>query len=637
MNTDTLLELVAPHGDEELAGAVLTTFELDSRFLEEELLTTLVGLPVGSGELARARSELHERLLAAEGRVAVHCDARCFDGGRFVGAYDLRLVPAPPTFHPKVLLSVWRERTGRLSARAIVASANLTRAGYRRNAEVVVAADSAESADHRLISDVVGFLRTVSSGHSSSVEVLDIADGLLRPRSTGRRRLMSSRNESMIDLLFDELAPSEHVRAGVVVSPYFERGTDTAAESVLSTWCERLKQRAGLDFQGARFYVPERLVEGRLVVELQLSRAVAVLGADLVEAYTLSGLAHIDPERADPVPRPVHGKLLVIETDRRCLVLAGSANFTNAALLNAGSKANWEASVLLTLPPGSSARLLPSRATLRDLSQLTFTAPKSEPPLPPLLFADARYEVARHELTLTPRNAARSSSRWELRVDGDQIASGVTGDVLPVRVVLRRHPAEFSVAQHTAAGVRHIPIEIVDKANLPLPGAGGQPGGDDVLDYFAGLRTAGEFDAGDPGANATDSDRDELPALEHLSRFSRALYGIADHLERPARSVLEYRARWSGAWGVMRVLNLLHDRFGRHADDPAYALFETWELRHTLASVNLVGDDRCPEDVKSELRAHALGEVDRLLGQVEAAVPDTEAVAAIRRRYEGQE
>jgi hypothetical protein len=438
----------------------------------------------------------------------------------------------------------------------------------------------------------------------------------------------------MIDLLFDELTPSERVRVGVVVSPYFERGTDTAAESVLATWCERLKRRAGPEFEGARFYVPERLVEGRLVVELRLSRAVTVLGEDFVQAYTLSGLSHADPGRSDPVPRPLHGKLLAIETDRRCVVLASSANFTNAALFHEGAAANWEASVLLTLPPGSSARLLPTRATRRELSQLAFTAPKIEPPLPALLFEDARYEVARHELTLTPRPVARSSSAWELRVDGDPVSTGTAGDVPQVRVILKRHPAEFSIAQHTAAGVRHIPIEIVDKANLPLPGIGGQPGGDDVLDYFAGLRTSGEFDAGDPGAGGNGSDRAELPALEHLSRFSRALYGIADHLERPSRSVLEYRARWSGAWGVMQVLNLLEDRFDRRADDPAYALFEVWELRHTLASAHLVDDDRCPADVKNELRMHALGEADRLLEQVEAAVPGAEAVAAIRRRYE---
>lgn len=51
MNEDALLELVAPRADEELVGAVLTTFVIDGRFVEEELLTTLVGLPVAQASL----------------------------------------------------------------------------------------------------------------------------------------------------------------------------------------------------------------------------------------------------------------------------------------------------------------------------------------------------------------------------------------------------------------------------------------------------------------------------------------------------------------------------------------------------------------------------------------------------------
>ena len=63
MNRDTLLGLISPRSDEELIGSVMTTFVVDGRFFEEEVLTTLSGLATGSGELGRTVSELHESLL----------------------------------------------------------------------------------------------------------------------------------------------------------------------------------------------------------------------------------------------------------------------------------------------------------------------------------------------------------------------------------------------------------------------------------------------------------------------------------------------------------------------------------------------------------------------------------------------
>src|SRR5262249_39984314 len=160
----------------------------------------------------------------------------------------------------------------------------------------------------------------------------------------GRRLLVSrGRGRPLLDLFFDELGADEIVESAIVVSPFFERSTDVSSASTIDVWCKRLLASARQGNVRARFLVPERFVDGQLVVELPISRAVDILGAR-AELWTLSELWPLQG-RAEPTPRPLHGKLLAVETDRRCLVLAGSANFTNAALLAEGASANWEAAV----------------------------------------------------------------------------------------------------------------------------------------------------------------------------------------------------------------------------------------------------------------------------------------------------
>jgi hypothetical protein len=632
VNDDTLLQLMAPQGDEELVGAVLTTFVVDGRFLEEELLTTLVGLPVGSGELQRASSELHQRLLAADGAVTVFVDERGFDGSRHVGTYDLCQVPAPPTFHPKVSLVLWQEATQTPRARALVASANLTREGYRRNAEVAVLADSIARDDHDLLADVVGYLRSIPGSRPEAVAVLDAVEALLTPTGKGSRRLVSSRGRPMLELFMESLHDRESIESAVVVSPFFERTTDVASASTIERWCQHLLARGGTDFDRARFFVPERFADGKLVVELPIARAVDLLGTR-AELWTLDSLWSIEG-RAEPVPRPLHGKLLALETNRRCLILAGSANFTNAALLTNGNAANWEASVVLSLPKGAIESALPTAATQRDPAAVRIQPPETEPPLPPLLFERALYEAASRELRIEPRPRMRSAESWTLTVDGDPVANGPPGGVRRLVIELARHPVTFSVEQTTALGSRHFPIEVTDKENLPLPGAGRQPRGEDVLDYFAGLRTPGEFDATRGDAQGGDAAREELPALEHLSRFSRALFGVQDHLDRPARSTREYQARWTGAWGLARLIEMLEERISTSRDDPAYSLFEVLELEATLRSLSLEADERCTSETKNGLRDSALSRLRGIRNELEKGVRDAHAVGVLRRAYD---
>jgi hypothetical protein len=97
--------------------------------------------------------------------------------------------------------------------------------------------------------------------------------------------------------------------------------------------------------------------------------------------------------------------------------------------------------------------------------------------------------------------------------------------------------------------------------------------------------------------------------------------------------MLEYRARWTGAWGLARIIELLEQRTSFGADDPAYSLFEVCELEAALAGLALAEDERCPAAVKRELRDAAMAELARLRRKVEKMIGDVQSVSLIRRAY----
>jgi hypothetical protein len=633
-SSDTLLQLLAPRTDEELVGAAFTTFAFTGRFFEEEVLSTLFGLEVGNGEAYRVASELHESLLGAP--VYVWTDERSFTGDRRLGGYDLALVHAPPTFHPKIALTVWASGRGTLETRALIASANLTTEGYRRNAEIVIAATSRSKGDERLLLDAIGYLEEIRATARADDRVEDLLDVARKSIPVGNRpggrRLLTSRGAPLIDRFFSALTPEERILRAVVVSPFFERTEEAAAASCLREWTRRVFARADANFAGFTFFIPARYRDDVLVTDFPVHVVADSVDPALVETWLVQGVRAV-PGYVEPVPRPLHAKVMAVETNRRCLVLAGSANFTNAAFLTGGAAANWEASVLVNLACGASQTLRPPDAVRRALDAIKYEPAQSEPTPPPMIFLEAQLTLASCRLDLFA-TGRRAPARWELAIDGTIIASGGHGAVGSASLTLDRPPTLPVIEQRMGGAIRHLPITVLDKEHLPLPLSERTPNGEDVLDFFARLRAKGEYDARQADGSSGRGEIEELPPLEHLSRFSRALYGVSDHIARPARSLLEYRARWTGPWGVARINDLLQRRFGDRSDDPSYVLFQLFELRHTLSGVELADDPRCPLAEKETLRDDMLRRLESLRPKVERAMADGPVANVLTSAYE---
>ncbi len=113
-------------------GAVLTTFNLNGQFLEEQALPAILGVEATTADAQHAG--LHGQL--AETACTVFYDPTVASGlsGKF--RYMARPVPLRARlFHPKLVIIAGRSANGTTWVYLAVSSANLTLSGWGRNAE----------------------------------------------------------------------------------------------------------------------------------------------------------------------------------------------------------------------------------------------------------------------------------------------------------------------------------------------------------------------------------------------------------------------------------------------------------------------------------------------------------------------
>ncbi|MCL4821591.1 MAG: hypothetical protein KJ067_20845 [Vicinamibacteria bacterium] len=138
-------------------ACVATTYTFHASLLEGDLLSRFLGLRFDASEKEKAFVVEREQALA-QVRVSVLVDQAHVDRQQTTLRWDQLPVRVPGGLqHAKVTLLLW-ERCLRL----IVASANLTRPGYRRNREMAAALDffdGPDSVPREVARDAIGFLR----------------------------------------------------------------------------------------------------------------------------------------------------------------------------------------------------------------------------------------------------------------------------------------------------------------------------------------------------------------------------------------------------------------------------------------------------------------------------------------------
>jgi hypothetical protein len=338
-------------------GCVATTYTFDAALFEEHCLARFLGMESDPNEDARTY------LLEREEKLAPTFAAVLVDHTHVPRERSLRWHLLPVRVdrghqHAKVSLLVWRERI-----RLVIASANVTESGYRRNHEVAAALDFTPAGDTplTLLADALGFLeemRTLSPGadavdgpHAALRRFFETVRTLIKtwtspawkaghPRAVlafvrpGRPNLFAQLRELKGD--------SPHHYA-VVTSPFFDDGDNAVTTAqALEDLLVKAPGQPWVHFVVDAIVRPDRKVELALPSCLKNSKHQRI-------TYRFHRVLPDENE-----VRPLHAKTIQIRREGGgALHCIGSSNFTRAGTGLHGFT-NFEANLVYVIPDWNS-------------------------------------------------------------------------------------------------------------------------------------------------------------------------------------------------------------------------------------------------------------------------------------------
>ncbi|HEX3684958.1 MAG TPA: hypothetical protein VHU83_20650 [Bryobacteraceae bacterium] len=333
-------------------GCISTTFTFNPVFFETECLARFLGLETD------AEDDALEFLIEQESRMSqLEAAVVLVDQQHCVGKRSLRwdLLPARIAgrlMHAKISVLAWEK-----AVRVIIASANLTEDGYRRNQEIFGVLDYLENSEspRMVLTDALRFLselfeKSVLDGDGSPA--VGRCRKLLRrlrqtPASWGvsaedERRLgikvasvfSGLQNASVLDQILTIWPSSTPPSEAWVISPFFDDAGQGADGPTKELWT-KLRRRGDASLA---FCVTTEKIPGdeRVLVHAPASLLRAEPGRRSVKTdfYRI-----VDKEN-----RQLHTKAIWLEGERHVLYLVGSSNFTTAGL-NLSTKGNIEANL----------------------------------------------------------------------------------------------------------------------------------------------------------------------------------------------------------------------------------------------------------------------------------------------------
>ena len=436
-------------------ACLATTFEFDAAFFETELLPRFLGLKFDHTENEATFLVEREEALAFA-RVAVLVDQSRFDSAQTTLRWDQFPIYIPGGIqHAKITVLAWEKLI-----RVIIGSANLTRAAYRKNREIIAALDfwnSPDSPPLRMLRDTLDALLMMLVWSRSSAEAAQ------RTRDTVERlrRMIRGWSESPADF-----TPRERPRVTLAVT--HPRADGQPARSTLgeisTMWGNRRASAVTVvsPFAGSDpdpkvgDQVVNRLTElpmtrdceGWLVLpelprtpEDQRTRLPfpQVFKDTWAKVFAGRGGAYVLPippcvEGREDRNRNLHSKILTLESehDNFTMMMIGSSNFTPRGM-GVGSY-NFEANLVFE-DEGSAKRggiCLTDRFGLPRtwdealaLDAVEWQTPEErsedEPdpkPILPAFFAWATYSQTTRELKLGLNRKQNEPQEWSVRLPG---------------------------------------------------------------------------------------------------------------------------------------------------------------------------------------------------------------------------
>jgi hypothetical protein len=616
-------------------GVIATTFTLDTTLFEEECLARFAGVqsePSRDGALYRIE---REEKLASLDCAAVIADIHHCAGRRSLRWDLLAARPESGVMHAKISLLVWQDWV-----RVIVASANLTQDGYRRNQECASVLEFNDHVtDRGLLNPLLEFLKellklTSGPARARARDLLDWVDKRLpkhdaSPRGLQRRMVFVGPKLPSLFEQASELMPGSPGEAHVV-SPFFDPGLrDNGPEKTL--W-SLMRQRgpATVHLHVAGEESPE--TRGwRLAIGSDVLKATPT---NRSEAFT-----QIHPIRVTEVEtefgqerRPLHAKMMTLSHPDWIAWIVGSSNFTSAGSGLSKFARNYEANVLYLLraPEGDGTRKLMESRALRGADAVDLNDPslEFEPAIDP---ADAEQGIpplpgffAEAELTdITPENYSVTlrfdgeppAETWSLRhdqklvFDDSQWLNAGSKPAMDLLLPREGPPPSFLTAQWNGVdGSEHVadwPINVLRAQVLPAPEELQGLSLAALLELLSSARPLHEAIRGWLRRQPDDDDADVDETIEvidphakvdtsrflvkRVQRCCWAMQQLRSRLEQPVPSLPAMGWRLDGPVGARAVLAAMK----READPalPDEWVFLLCEFFREMSKVRLRGLD----------------------------------------------
>ncbi len=656
-------------------GVIATTFTLDTALFEEECLARFADVqsdPLRDGALYRIERE--EKLASLKCATVIADIHHC--AGRRSLRWDLLAArPKAGVMHAKISLLVWEDHV-----RIIIASANLTNDGYRRNQEGLAVLDfNDKSPEPFLLGEALVYLRDIldttrGPAKARASALLNWAGQRFPPgqavpvRGIQRRLiLLGPGRKHFFDQLSDIL-PSESPDQAHVVSPFFDPELRTSGPSH-RLWAMMKKRgaaevhfhvagEASPETNGWRLTVPQHVLQctpgGRPGVD-SFVHPIAVTGV-----LTDSG----------PEQRPLHAKTLLLTHEKWVALVVGSSNFTSAGMgLNAHAN-NFEAGVvyLLRAPHNDRLRRMLETRVLRGgaavaVSASTVFVPAidaddaegGQPPLPQF-FSEALLEGADDDhYSLTLRFASPAPvGEWRIVRDDAGMYSSAEWDAASrpevVRLILPRSgppPSVLNVAWSGGAHQADWPVNIRTAQTLPAPDELKGLSLAALLELLSSARPLHIALRAWMRRQPDDDDYDVDQAVElvdphakvdtsaylvkRVQRACWAMRSLKERLDSPVHSPAAMAWRIRGPVGAYALIDaMLRDCDPRLPDESAFLLCELWR---ELSSIRLADSGPGSMEVDAESREMLADLVNDLLARVSEHLP---LVTDAMRDYIGQ-
>jgi hypothetical protein len=644
-------------------GCVATSFTFSSAFFEEECLGRFVKLETDAAEDGAAflveREEKFAQLVCASALV----DQRHARGLRSL-RWDLLAARLPVgILHAKVSLLLWTN-----AARIIVASANLTEDGYRRNHEVFGVLDYFPGglAPLDVLRDFIAFLENAAGYVDPNAETPDAAIGrwlafLARVTSTTREwgavespRGNSPRVHAILTgpnrgTVFDGVRAAWRESASPekawVISPFFDppEAPNAPAHEI---W-KNLRQRG----DASVCYV----VQGE---DIDGTDTVRLLAPETLRWKPSNRPVTVEFERLEIEPtRPLHAKCLWFQGAEWFVYVCGSSNFTSAGL-GIGSAPNLEANLGYVVNFQRDKRA--TRAC--DQAWLKHKPPPGEPmlipapddgedsdvagePLLPVAFGSATFaresdggtwlEFTFHGI---PPKGWQALPEDESTVFLNETIWDERGRPVALRLAWgsNRPPAGFRVIRAGIDGAAWWPVNVRDGASLPPPAELSDLPLEVLIEILTsakplhlalqrwltrqeGLGADGPELLLDPHARVDTS----TFLLQRTRRVSWALDALRRRLERPVSSAEALNWRLRGPVGVQAISRAIVKE-ARSSEERAFLLAELMLELARVHPAEISGGLRSSE-VKAEL-CQIISELRALLSA--ESLPDDPAFCA---------